>query len=155
MYPRQTDRERIVHELDGETLIYDKRTHETHCLNRMSSAVWQLCDGRTSPSQMTERLQVTFESTVDPDVVRLALRQLEKAHLVESSQADQELNVRVSRRELAHRLKLVGGLSLLLPLVTSEIAPTAAQAGSPRQGGTACTEGAQCASGICFDNKCM
>lgn len=37
-----------MQELDGETLVYDLKTHTACHLNETSAAVWRLCDGTRS-----------------------------------------------------------------------------------------------------------
>ena len=153
VYPRRVETNLIVRELDGETLVYNKRNHETHCLNQTSAALWQLCDGRMSPAELTERLRQDAGSAVDADVVWLALQQLEKAHLLEQPVPRADAPTRVSRRELAKRLRLAGSIALL-PVVLSIVAPTAAHAGSGLPSGSACSEAAQCANDACNDGVC-
>ena len=43
----------ITKEVDGELLVYDVARDKAHCLNATAAAIWQLCDGRTSVSEIS------------------------------------------------------------------------------------------------------
>jgi hypothetical protein len=66
----------------------------------------------------------------DEALVRLALEGLEKARLLESPLARPAGGERITRREVAGKLKAAGALALLLPVVTSIAAPSPAMASS-------------------------
>jgi hypothetical protein len=146
----------IVHELSGEVLVYDLDRHKAHCLNKTAALVWERCDGKTSVPQLVQQLETALKTPVDEEVVWLAVDQLGKSRLLQEKIAPETGRVRLSRRELIKRAGL--GAALALPLVTSIIAPTAAQAGSLCQGpctggpgpGT-CPVGCTCtaANGVC------
>jgi hypothetical protein len=46
----------IVKKLRDEVLVYDLDRDKAHCLNRAAAAVWQCCDGRTTPAQIASKL---------------------------------------------------------------------------------------------------
>jgi hypothetical protein len=81
-------------------------------------------------------------------VVRYALDQLEKAHLL-TRQTDE---VRTSRRRVVE--KLGKAAIVALPVVTSMLAPKASQAATCLPRGASCTTSAQCCSGICSAGVC-
>lgn len=141
--PRKREKDLIVQEVAGETLVYDLKRHKAHCLNHTAALVWRHCDGATSESALAELLAREAGAPPDPDLVRLALSRLSSARLLDQVPSGEDA---VSRRELVQRLKLVGVLSALVPAVTSIVAPTAAQAGScvPCQG--KCNTSADCCS---------
>jgi hypothetical protein len=58
----------------------------------------------------------------------------------------------VTRRELIRRLGLAAAASL--PLVTSIVAPTPAQAASCLPSGQPCTSSLQCCSAVCAGGAC-
>lgn len=118
----------LVHELSGEVLVYDLDRHKAHCLNKTAALVWERCDGKTSVPQLVQQLETALKTPVDEEVVWLAVDQLGKSRLLQEKIAPETGRVRLSRRELIKRAGL--GAALALPLVTSIIAPTAAQAGS-------------------------
>ena len=118
----------LVHELSGEVLVYDLDRHKAHCLNKTAALVWERCDGKTSVPQLVQQLETTLKTPVDEEVVWLAVDQLGKSRLLQEKIAPETGRVRLSRRELIKRAGL--GAVIALPLVTSIIAPTAAQAGT-------------------------
>lgn len=131
-------KERITTEqLVGETLVYDLNRHKAHCLNSTAAAVWKYCDGETGVSQMADRLHNELGVPADESIVHMALRQLNAAGLIEAEPVDLPQFPVPSRREISRRLSLRA--ALVLPLVTSILVPTAAQAASggvPQNGGS-------------------
>jgi hypothetical protein len=51
-----------------ETLLYDPATDSIHVLNPTALLVWQLCDGRHSPSEMEAVLRDRFAGTAERDI---------------------------------------------------------------------------------------
>lgn len=124
----------VIRELDDETLVYDMERDEAHCLNRTAALVWKQCDGKTTAAQAARALQTKLDKAVGPDLVWLAIKQLKRFHLVESTPKAP----RVSRRDLV--LKYAPAALVLLPVIVSITSPTPAQAAS-------C--GGPCISGSC------
>jgi hypothetical protein len=123
MKPNAREKGLVVQDLPDETLVYDLERHKAHCLNRTAAAVWRLCDGKRDEAALARLLEKELGTAADEDIVRLALRDLNRARLLrEPFAADQPL----SRRRLIRRL----GESIALPLVVSIVSPTAAQAAS-------------------------
>ena len=65
--PRRSDvRE---HQIDGEAVLFDPKTHEMYLLNPTALAVFRRCDGQTTMCQVAESLtkthQVAFDSALD------------------------------------------------------------------------------------------
>ncbi len=56
---RQSDL--TVHELDGEALIYDARTADTHRLNCTAFFIWQCSVEREPPTEVAERLAECYD----------------------------------------------------------------------------------------------
>ncbi len=149
MPPLKRRDELVVRQVADETLVYDERNDRAHCLNRVAAVVWEQCDGRTSPEEIAASLNG------DIDIVRLAIRKLDRARLLEPGVDRQEAQS-VSRRELARRL---GVAAVALPLITSIIAPTPLMAAScaPRNGicGEGQNNGTPCCPGLqCNNNRC-
>jgi Coenzyme PQQ synthesis protein D (PqqD) len=138
--------------LPDEVLVYDLERHRAHCLNQTAALVWKCCDGRTSVAEMAHTLKREMNAQVPEDVVWLALQQLGKVHLLAEPIHKPGGHDRLSRREVMRRLGL--GAALALPLVTSIVAPTAAEAASCLGSGSACTTSAQCCSGSCAGFFC-
>ena len=135
----------VIRELDDETLVYDVERDEAHCLNQTAALVWQQCDGKTTATQAARELRKELETTVDPDLIWLAVKQLQRFHLVDVSSKPPS----VSRRDLVLKY---APLALSLPVIMSISAPTAAQGASCGGVGAPCG-GANppCCSGLsCF-----
>ncbi len=148
----------VIKELPNETLVYDLERDEAHCLNQTAALVWKCCDGKTTVAKMTGSLQEQLDTSVNADVVWLAIKQLQRFHLVESYDGETVGTPSVSRRNLV--LKYAPA-ALVLPLIMSISAPTAAQAAtSPcaapnnRPDGCPCTANAECTSGDCIGGIC-
>jgi hypothetical protein len=114
--------------LATETIIYDHERHRVHCLNRVLAFVLEQCDGHTPVRLMAERLPDAMKLPPDQDIILLALRQLNRIHLLTGEVPELNSNTLPSRRELARRFAYVGGV--MLPAVASIVAPTPAMAGS-------------------------
>ena len=136
--PEARRRGLVVHPLSDEILVYDLDRHKAYCLNKTSAVVWSRCDGKTTIAELVEHLRNEYEMPVVEDVVSLALDQLRKSHLLEGPTAAQKPVL--TRRELIKRIG-VGGV-MLMPLITTVMAPTAAQAA------TVCSS-VVCSGGVC------
>lgn len=55
----------IVHELDGEALVYDRFLTNTHRLNSTALYIWQQCDGRHNLRDIAKRLSEVYEVTME------------------------------------------------------------------------------------------
>ena len=130
LMPRARKDELVVEELPDETLVYDLKRHKAHCLNPTAALVWQHCDGRTTSSDMAEILEQELELPRDEQIVWFAIDRLRKAKLLDKREDGPAKARRYSRRDLVRKLAVVGGLSVLLPVVSSIKSPLAAQAGS-------------------------
>jgi len=119
----------VVRQLGDEFLVYDLKTNKAHCLNRMAGEVWMLCDGKTSVAEIAVKLGNDCESSADETVVELALSRLQKAGLMEQDPSDSE-QMSPSRRAA---LRKMATAALALPVVTTILVPTAAQAVSQGQ----------------------
>ena len=57
-----------VHELDGDALIYDMKSADTHRLNVSAAFIWRLCDGRHDVDAIIKKLTGVYDVT--PDAAR-------------------------------------------------------------------------------------
>ncbi len=128
LMPRARKEELVVEELPDETLVYDLKRHKARCLNRTAALVWRRCDGRTTVAEVAALLEKELEIPGDEAVVWMALDRLGRAQLLTERVTLPGSGAQYSRREAIRRLGLVGGLSLLLPIVVSIVAPLAAAA---------------------------
>lgn len=140
MRPKARSSGLIVQELDDEVLVYDTERATAHCLNRTAGLVWRWSDGETSVAEMAERLRRTLSlATEDPAIVLDALHRLQKARLLEETPDRPAHAASRSRRDA---LRLAG--ASFLPLVTTIVAPHAAEAATCIAQGQVCTTSAQC-----------
>ena len=58
--PKRRD-DLVVRELDGEALIYDPRTADTHRLNATAWTIWRCCDGRHDLEAIARALTARYE----------------------------------------------------------------------------------------------
>ncbi len=129
----------IVQELKGEVLVYDLKIDKAFCLNETSALVWQLCDGESSVAEISRTVGKKLNSPANEDLVWLALDQLKKENLLANSEEVVANFDGMSRREV---IKKVGLATMIaLPIISSLVAPTAAQA----QSGLA----AACGTNVC------
>ena len=59
--------------LDDEVCVYEWTRREVHALNPTAARVWEMCDGRTSVSEMASRLRAELGVAHADDLVWLAL----------------------------------------------------------------------------------
>jgi hypothetical protein len=147
--PHARREEIVVHELPDETLVYDLKRDRALCLNRSAAIVWKRCDGQTTVAEVTALLERELQAPVEQEVVWFALQRLERARLLQGRVTLPSEMPQLSRRQLVH-MGLAAALAV--PLVSSVVAPTAAQAASCRAAGAACTLDSQCCSGNCLGN---
>ena len=146
----------VVQEVEGETLVYDLKSHKAHCLNRTSALVWKMCDGRHTAVEVARKLETEMGTPVSTEMIWLAIDQLEKRKLLEGRVERAPGATQISRRELARRLGIATALTL--PFIASINAPAAIQAVSGCGGNGApcgginppCCPGFACGDAICF-----
>jgi hypothetical protein len=141
--PAARTRDVVVKAVGDEMLVYDLARHRAHSLNPVAAAVWRACNGTRDVPALAATAAAGLGHPVAPDAVRLALQDLGRAHLLTTPVEPAGL----TRRELMRRLGTAAAVAL--PLVTSVVAPTAAQAQSCRDEGQTCTSSSQCCGPIC------
>jgi Coenzyme PQQ synthesis protein D (PqqD) len=137
----------VIKELPDEVLVYDLDSDRAHCLNQTAAYVWQNCNGKNSAAEIARVVEAKLDSPVDEKIVWLALDQLGRNHLLDYQPARPRELMGMSRREMARALGLAAMVAV--PVVTSIVAPTPAQAATCGGTGSACTTGAECCSGLC------
>lgn len=119
-----------VEKVGSETIVYDKGTHKTHCLNAAMSSVWELADGSRTLGEIAETLEGKFGIPQSSDAVVLSMEQLESFGLLEAGHEVASVGDIRSRRQIALDLAKAGLSLSVLPLVASVVAPTPAMAAS-------------------------
>jgi len=150
--PRARNEGLLVQELDGEVLVYDRLRHKAHCLNQTAALVWLRCDGKTDADQMVLHLSKKTDSTVDRTVVWMALKQLATAHLLEGDAPAWREQSNITRREVISRIG--ASAAVVLPVVSTIVAPRAIQAGTCGATGTPCISPTMCCSFLCNMGNC-
>ena len=150
--PRARTQGLLVQELDGEVLVYDRLRHKAHCLNQTAALVWHRCDGNTNADQIALLLSKKTDSTVDQIVVWMALKQLATADLLEGDAPEWREQSGITRREVIRRIGV--SAAIVLPVVSTIVAPRAIQAGTCGATGIPCISPSMCCSFLCNMGTC-
>lgn len=138
----------IVKEAEGEILIYDQESNKAHCLNETAARVWKYCDGRTTVAGACSSLSRDLETPFDEKIVWFAIDQFSRDNLLEEKGLlPGFISDGMNRRQMVRTLGLAAIVAL--PLVTTIVAPTPAQAATTLPPGSPCTSPIQCNSGLC------
>lgn len=127
-------REIVIQELENETLVYDLQTNKIVCLNQTSAIVWKHCNGKNSVAEIANILSVQMKTIVGEEVVEFAIEQLKKENLLERGDKIRLKISNLSRREAIRKIGLSS--AIMLPIISSVIAPTVAEAQSCFANGT-------------------
>ena len=128
MVPQARRDQLVVQELGDETIIYDEQRNHIHRLNQTAALVWKHCDGRRATDDLALAVQSELGVPVTEEMVWLALDRLEKEHLLQDRLVRPEALGQITRRQMLRKAALVSGVTLLLPVVQSMVAPTPAMA---------------------------
>jgi coenzyme PQQ synthesis protein D (PqqD) len=149
--PRARQEGLVIQQLADELLVYDQDGFKAHCLNSTAALVWKHCDGKKTARAIALAVEKEAGASVDEELVWLALGQLGKSRLL-TERIVPARTPGISRREMIRRVGITAAVAL--PVVTSIIAPKAAQAANCRASGQGCGTGAQCCSGLCNGGTC-
>jgi Coenzyme PQQ synthesis protein D (PqqD) len=138
----------VVKEVGGELLIYDLDRDQAHCLNDTAALVWKHCDGKNDAATIAIQLEKKLKTSIDESVIWYALSQLSKDHLLEEPVAAPSVFAGMNRRQMMRALGVAAVVAV--PVVTSIVAPTPAQAVSCLPSGASCVSSSQCCSGLCL-----
>jgi hypothetical protein len=145
----------LVHPVEDEVLVYDLSRHKAHCLNQAAATVWKHCDGKRSVAQLAQIVGRELDTLFDEQMVWLAIGQLDQARLLEERVMPRLGSPKISRRDVIKKVGLAAAVSV--PLISSIISPTPAQAATCVAKGLACTSSLQCCSKVCNGgtHKCL
>lgn len=143
--PKRIDALKV--ELEDEFVVYDPATHRAHCLNRSASLIWLACDGRATVSEIAARLAAETDSRINEAMIELALIKLDRAGLLSTRGTLSEKMRPRTRRDILRRLGTAAVFSL--PVVTSLLVPTPANAASCFPLAHLCTKDSDCCSNHC------
>jgi hypothetical protein len=74
--------ELLIADMGDEVIVYDAARKKRHSLNMVSAFIFQLCDGQTSPEEMSTRLRDELQIPHAHKVTWIVLDQFEKAQLL-------------------------------------------------------------------------
>jgi hypothetical protein len=120
MRARKVEGVQIEHAAD-EILALKAGSLEAHALNRSAAAVYQLCDGKTSKSEIAAEIRRRTGLPADAEIVDLALAELVDAGLVVLD--DPAARPAITRRSLIRRLALTSMAAMMLPVVETVLVP--------------------------------
>jgi Coenzyme PQQ synthesis protein D (PqqD) len=106
-----------------EILAVKTGSLEAHALNQSAAAVYELCGGETSKSEIAAEIRRRTGLPADDEIVDLALAELIDAGLVVLD--DPEPRSTVTRRSLIRRLALTSVAAMMLPVVETILVPPA------------------------------
>jgi hypothetical protein len=132
-----------------ETVIFDRQRNTALCLNKVSSIVWEYCDGLNDISKVIDVLRKNGIHDADAQVVMAATEQLCEFNLLENPINGESPNTHgFRRREALRQLKMYSVAAL--PVITAlNIAPAMAQVSGSLPNNSPCGSSAECASGCC------
>ena len=146
----------VVQDLKNETLVCDLKTNRVFCLNETAGEVWKLCNGKNDIAEIERILSRKLGGKVGQEIILLALDEFSKENLLAENFSTKAFYTDVSRREMIRKAGMVSMLAL--PLVSSVMMPTSAQAasGSLSAFGGPCTFNSDCQSGLgCLSGTCL
>jgi hypothetical protein len=113
----------LTTDVGAEVVVYDSKQNRGHCLNPAAAVVWRHLDGRTTMDEMVACLRRELDRPADEDMVWLALKALDRVHLLEEP-LDLPAARDISRRGVLRRLGVAAGTGVaLLPAISSILAP--------------------------------
>jgi hypothetical protein len=118
----------VMQEIDSEVLLYNLQTNKVYCLNHTSAIVYVACDGKTRFDELIGKHQFNEE------LIYFSLQELQKAGLLEGE--PQNYFGTLTRREIIRKVGL--NTILALPIISSLVAPSAAQSQSTTCFGQTC-----------------
>ena len=131
--PKASAHDMVVQELDAETLVYDKKRHQAHCLNPLASLIWRHCDGQRSVPDLARLAHEQLGVPNDVQLIEVGLHDLAYANLLVIAPKATPEQRQYSRREVARRLGVAAAAGLiLLPVITSVGTASAASIASPK-----------------------
>jgi Coenzyme PQQ synthesis protein D (PqqD) len=121
--------------LDDEVVVYDPERKRAHSLNRLAAAVWNHADGTRTIEELQRLASHEVGVSIDQAAVMLAVRKLQRAHLLmENIGAGKPL----TRREMLGRAGRYSTAALVTPLVASSLVPAPVAAASACGADQAC-----------------
>ena len=138
----------VIQELPDEVLVYDQERDKAHCLNQTAALIWKQCDGQTDVATIASRLGKELQAPADERMVWFALDQLGRDNLLEKTMMAPPFMAGMSRRQMVRAMGFAAAIAV--PVITSIVVPTTAQAVSCLANGQPCPGGpSTCCSNVC------
>jgi|SRR3954470_592210 len=151
----------LIESVGDETVIYDTRSKEAHCLKPLAAIVFTHSDGHATVGEIAKIAEQRLGDAVSDAAVAEAVAQLENLDLLQTP-----LVVRaggglvatdgrgVSRRDMLRRVGFAGAATAVgSSLVTSVVAPNAFAASGIPAGCSGCTGNPTCQSNHCCQSN--
>ena len=149
--PKARNRNIVVQQMDGETLIYDLTSDKACCLNETSSNVWRLCDGTRTIGEIAVELSSKLNTRVSESLVEFAIDELEDNALMRTVRSSRKAPDGPSRRDVIRKIGFSSAVTL--PIISSVVAPRTMNAQSCGNLFDACQGGL--AETCCPGNSCV
>jgi hypothetical protein len=121
--PRARRQGVLSSDVGDEIVLYDSKEFRAHCLNPAAALVWRHLDGRISMPALVARLRKELDGSADEETVWLALKELDRARLLEG-RLDGSAPKDLSRRRALRRMGVAAaGGAVVLPAISSIVAP--------------------------------
>ena len=118
----------IMQDLEDEVLIYDLDVNKAYCLNQTARSVFDLCDGKRTVCDIGLELSRQLGSNFPDELIWVALDMLRQYNLLENADTLKPDWDGLSRRQVIK--KMGSATMIMLPLISSVVAPQAALAAS-------------------------
>jgi hypothetical protein len=133
-HPVARDEGLLVEQVADETVIYDEKVNQAHCLSPLAAVVFRHCDGKTTIQELGILASDRLGEPVDELRVIDALEQLSERDLLAVPPRSG-----ISRREMVQKTAVTaGGVAFAAPLITSIMAPVSVAAASATCGELLC-----------------
>jgi hypothetical protein len=146
--PKSRKENLVVQELEKELLIYDLKIDKVLSLNETSALIWQMCDGKNSIGEISNKLSEKLKTQIGEEFIWLALNDLKKENLLINGDEIDSKFEGMSRRQVIRKIGLASMIAL--PVIASIVAPSSIAAQSIAPGnvalGGSCTSSVECSS---------
>jgi hypothetical protein len=119
---RRTDR-LAVQPIADETMLYEEDAHKAYLLNPIATAVWNACDGKSTPAEIAAAANLTLDQPVTEEFVHYTLSELRCDDLLQPNEGLPMLPL-MERRDMLRRLGTAA--ALLVPIIAVVATPAAA-----------------------------
>lgn len=127
--PRARHDHLVVEVIGDELLIYDTVNDRAHTLNRTAAAVWKLCDGKRSVSEITILVARQLHQPINEQTVWYALEKLDEFQLLAESVRVPPAMAGISRREFLTKFAVAAAVVPVVKTLQIPAAPSGASCG--------------------------